>query len=326
MRFFFISLVSFTIFFVAFFYLNSSFKEFITNQLAAVIGINIQGVYDYQTNKGINRELSLGDSGREVKLVQQALHATLTDFPEKNISGYYGSKTSSAVSAYQKNNGLAVTGKVDNPTRNSLNEMYFKELCPDGSGNIPNDEILVKVNRSTSLEKDYIPQNLINVTNLVKTTSVVCLKQEVVPFLKRMFDDASQKNIQLAVTSGFRKPEIQGLIYKIWVRVLGEKGKEGVAEPLHSEHRLGTTIDLTGKTNNFVSADEKFHGTPEELWLRENAYKYGFVLSYPKDKTSITGYIYEPWHYRYVGLEAAKVIFDKKISVEEYFDSVSQNF
>lgn len=184
------------------------------------------------------------------------------------------------------------------------------------------DENLIQVNRNKSLPADYVPQDLINISGLVKTIGVVCIKQEATSYLKQMFDDASKQNIALAVTSGFRRPEIQSILYKLWLVIEGQKGKEGIAEPLYSEHQLGTTVDLSGKSIGYSSASDKFDGTIEGVWLKQNAHIYGFVMSYPEGKQQITGYIYEPWHYRFVGIEAAKQIFDTQISVEEYFSSL----
>jgi len=301
---------------------NSNFNEFVIKQVATVIGIDIRKVYDYQLRKGIRRDLAVGDTGKEVKLVQVALHSLRPDFPKENITGYFGERTSRAISEYQKEQGLLITGKLDAATRNKLNAVYFNELCPQGKGNIFSDDILIKVNRENSLPEDYIPGDLVDISKFVKTTSLVCLRQDVVPYLKSMMDDASSENIQLVITSGFRRHEIQSLIYKIWVSIQGEEAtKKEVAEPLHSEHQLGTAVDITGATNNYIGADPAFHGTPEDIWLKKNAHKYGFVMSYPENKSSITGYIYEPWHYRFVGIDVAKIIYKKKISVEEHFQA-----
>ena len=137
-----------------------------------------------------------------------------------------------------------------------------------------------------------------------------------------MILDAKKEGFEIAITSGFRRYEIQDLVYKIWSEILGiERVVNEVALPGHSEHQLGTVVDLSAKSNNFVGADDLFDQTHEFRWLEKNAYKYGFVLSYPKDKTNITGYIYEPWHWRFVGIDHSKFIHNRKISVEEYLNS-----
>ena len=310
-----------TTIFALYYFVSPRVNTFVTKQVALVIGIDINHVLAWSSQKGLNQNLKIGDSGKDVRLLQYALNKTTSGFSSRSIDGHFGKKTSIALSNFQKSKGLKVTGKLDSKTRVVLNDLYFKELCPDGQGNIYPDEMMIHLNKKIALPSDYIPDDLISVSDSIKTISIVCVKQDVAPFLKQMFDDAQTQGVALAATSGFRRPEVQSFILKTWLYIRGEKARDRVAEPLHSEHQLGTTVDLTGKSVGYISADDKFIGATEELWLRKNAYKYGFVLSYPKDKVSITGYDYEPWHYRFMGIDIAKQIFDEKISVEEYFAS-----
>ncbi len=202
-----------------------------------------------------------------------------------------------------------------------LAKVLGSEFCPKGQGGDFDDEILVYVNKEISLPSNYIPKSLVLIPKEVKTTNAICVKSEVVPYLKDMFDDALTQNINLAVTSGFRSEETQAFLYNALFKLKGEKAKDRIAKPLHSEHQLGTTMDISGESIGYVSASNRFIDTLEALWLEQNAYKYGFVLSYQKDKTPITGYDYEPWHYRFVGLETAQKIFEQKITIEEYLIS-----
>ena len=87
------------------------------------------------------------------------------------------------------------------------------------------------------------------------------------------------------------------------------------ARPGFSEHHTGLAIDI----DNIKTSYTDFDKTKEFIWMQENAYKYGFILRYPEDKVDITGYIYEPWHYRYVGVEAAKYIYENNMTLEEYY-------
>jgi D-alanyl-D-alanine carboxypeptidase len=89
-----------------------------------------------------------------------------------------------------------------------------------------------------------------------------------------------------------------------------------VALPGKSEHALGLALDLI--SNQYSELDEKQQTTAEAKWLAENCYKYGFILRYPPEKTNITGIVYEPWHYRYVGEEHAAKITERGITLEEY--------
>jgi zinc D-Ala-D-Ala carboxypeptidase len=304
----------------AFVYINDTgVKSFVQTQIATIIGIHPKVVYSYQKNKGLHRTLKVGDSGKDVLLVQQALHKLRNDFLIENVTGFYGEETKKAIASYQSENNLPVSGTINKDTREKLNEVYFKELCPDPQENIYRDELLIKVNRDKALSPGFIPSGLVKISDQVKTLGVVCVKSELVSPLVTLMQNASKDNITLAISSGFRRPEIQNIVYKIWTSVQGaQRAKESVALPLHSEHQTGAAVDFTGKSNAFIGADDFFADTIEDVWLQNNAYKYGFVLSYPKDKASITGYTYEPWHYRYVGVERAREIYDRKISVEEY--------
>lgn len=94
-----------------------------------------------------------------------------------------------------------------------------------------------------------------------------------------------------------------------------EKAKQWVALPGTSEHQLGLAVDINADTSK-STRDEVY------VWLGENAYKFGFINRYPEDKTEITGTIYEPWHYRYVGKEAAQEIYSQGICLEEYIEEL----
>ena len=133
-----------------------------------------------------------------------------------------------------------------------------------------------------------------------------------------MFMDGKKDGLILSVTSGFRRFEVQESILKATKAWKGDEAYKSVALPGHSEHQLGVAVDLSGKSVNYASTVYTFGNVPEGKWLVENSYKYGFILSYPKGKESITGYIYEPWHFRYVGVSFAKEIFDSEKTIVEY--------
>ena len=89
-----------------------------------------------------------------------------------------------------------------------------------------------------------------------------------------------------------------------------------VAVPGTSEHQIGLALDIV--SSEYMNLDEKQMETEDQQWLMENSWKYGFILRYPLDKSDITGIIFEPWHYRYVGKKAAKEIYEQDITLEEY--------
>ncbi|WOC32427.1 MULTISPECIES: M15 family metallopeptidase [Caproicibacterium] len=142
--------------------------------------------------------------------------------------------------------------------------------------------------------------------------------------LQSLLDACSSSGNRLILCSGYRSISKQTTLYQTEIRKVQAQGSSNAAEeaativakPGTSEHNLGLAVDFGCLTDQ--RCDEAFGDTPEGQWLMNNAYQYGFILRYPKGKESITGIIYEPWHYRYVGKEAAKEIHEKGICLEEY--------
>ena len=142
----------------------------------------------------------------------------------------------------------------------------------------------------------------------------------------KMIDDAAEDGYVINVTSAYRDYHWQTDLYNAEVQENLNKGmseskakdqaKTVVAEPGTSEHQTGLAMDVS--TEGSTDLLETYEDTPEGKWLHKNCWKYGFILRYPKGKENITGIIYEPWHFRYVGEEAAKVITERGITLEEY--------
>lgn len=174
---------------------------------------------------------------------------------------------------------------------------------------------LIVVNRWNVIPEDY-SVTLTELSNGQKVDS------RIYPYLQEMFDEMRAEGIYLIVREGYRTAEEQEKIFNENVQAYMNEGysearaeriaKEWVAVPGTSEHQLGIAVDInadkTQSTNNEVY-----------VWLAENAHNYGFILRYPQGKEEITGTKYEPWHYRYVGREAAEEIFNNQICLEEYF-------
>ena len=88
------------------------------------------------------------------------------------------------------------------------------------------------------------------------------------------------------------------------------------AKPGHSEHQTGLAVDVEGSNHDY----DDFENSKEFAWMKKNAHLFGFILRYPEGKTTITGFKYEPWHYRYVGKDVAKIIYEENLTLEEYYD------
>lgn len=130
---------------------------------------------------------------------------------------------------------------------------------------------------------------------------------------------AKAEGLNIYISSGFRSYSTQKSLYKRYVKRDGvEKADTYSARPGNSEHQSGLAFDV-----NIISS--AFIGTPEAIWLHDNCYKYGFILRYPEGKTNETGYIYEPWHFRYVGVELATTLYNGGdwITMEDYFGITS---
>lgn len=136
--------------------------------------------------------------------------------------------------------------------------------------------------------------------------------------LNLMKKEAKKQGIVLRELSGFRSYKTQAQIYSQNVREQGEElANMYSAKAGQSEHQAGLAFDLGG-LNRSTDLLETFGDTKEGKWLQENAHKYGFILRYMKDKEDITGYAYEPWHFRYVGIEHSTTIHEKGVTLEEY--------
>lgn len=221
---------------------------------------------------------------------------------------------------------------VDEPSTDelTLEAAYFNIIQnADGRNVIQNPlNTLSLVNKVFGLPENYIPNDLVRPNVLFSFGEAKLekslMREEAAAALEKMFAGARNDGIELAAVSGYRSYGRQDTIFNAEVEKVGkEKALEAVAMPGSSEHQTGLTMDISSKTNNF-NLDEQFGKTKEGVWLAHNAHEYGFILRYPKGKEGITGYMYEPWHFRYVGIKAATEIYKNKWTLEEYFDNVKK--
>lgn len=181
----------------------------------------------------------------------------------------------------------------------------------------------ILINKQNSLPIDYVPDNLVEYPeyNGVKIDSTVktLIVEHVLYEFYKMNEDAFKSGYYFILDSGYRSYEYQE---KVLAKNICEKGEEAysyVALPGSSEHQSGLAIDVALKRNGEYT--DQFDDSCDEIkWLHENCYKYGFILRYPKGKKDITGFNYECWHIRYVGLELSTYMHDNSIeTLEEYY-------
>ena len=182
------------------------------------------------------------------------------------------------------------------------------------------DSVTVLVNKQHSLSENYEPTDLVTVEvpTILENPEVNQLRKVAADALKEMFEQAKKDGIYLYARSGYRSYHTQVYLFDSYAKRNGEEAANKYsAKPGYSEHQTGLTMDVTSESVNF-QLTEAFGETKEGKWIAEHAHEYGFILRYPKDKEHITGYIYEPWHLRYLGVELATDIKETGLTYEEY--------
>lgn len=187
------------------------------------------------------------------------------------------------------------------------------------------DYLLALVTKQTYLGK-YAPDDLAVIPSEMIVENQrqwnYYLRREALGQLRRLWEDARGQGINLKVISAYRCYDTQQRLFDDYAARHGEeRANRFSARPGQSEHQLGTAVDFGG---TWADKTEAFAGTPEGTWLAENAHKYGFALSYPKDSEEITGYIYEPWHYRYIGVANALAWKESNLVLSEFLAAQPQ--
>lgn len=188
--------------------------------------------------------------------------------------------------------------------------------------------ITALVNKQNSVGETYEPTDLVklDVPTVLENPEVNQLRKVAADALKAMFEDAKKSDIYLYARSGYRSYQTQNQLFNSYVE---NHGKEAAArfsaEPGQSEHQTGLAMDVTSESVNF-QLDESFGETTEGVWLREHGHEYGFIIRYPQDKEDITGYIYEPWHIRYLGVELATKVYESGLTYEEYLEQEGNEY
>ena len=177
----------------------------------------------------------------------------------------------------------------------------------------PND-ILVLVNKNNKLLQNFIPENLETI-DIKYSNEGKMLKKVAKEAFEKLSSDALKLGYKIVAVSAYRDFSYQENLFNYYVEKYGEDyALNCSAKAGHSEHQTGLAVDVMGSNNSY----DDFELSDEFEWMINNAHKYGFILRYPKNKEKITGFKYEPWHYRYVGVEVAKIIYENKITLEEY--------
>lgn len=192
---------------------------------------------------------------------------------------------------------------------------------------VTDDKYLILVNKTNTIDESYEPENLIPVSDTHKNIE---LSETAEKALEAMFTEMRAQCFSgIFVTSAYRSYNYQNSLFNTYINTEMATGlsyyeaKEKVltysAYPGTSEHHTGLCVDLM--TSSMRELDESFADDPVYPWLLENAWKFGFILRYPEDKVDITGYSFEPWHYRFVGRYHAYKMYSQGLCLEEYLES-----
>lgn len=178
------------------------------------------------------------------------------------------------------------------------------------------------VNKQNTLPKKYEPKELV-VPNVsfaeYANSNTMGMHPEAAEALERMFEAAKGEGVTLLAVSGYRSYEYQENLYQRQKELHGQTYVDQyVAKPGQSEHQTGLAMDIDSPENTQLT--EAFQYTNAYKWLQQNSMKYGFIIRYEEGKEEITGYHFEPWHIRYVGIETATQIIEKEMTLEEYWE------
>jgi LAS superfamily LD-carboxypeptidase LdcB len=196
------------------------------------------------------------------------------------------------------------------------------------SQRIPDDGLLTIVTLTYGLSRDYEPKDLVELSayfaNDITLGYPTQLRRVAVHPLAMMIADMQAAGLKPTIISGYRSYSAQAIARQKWLEKEPERANILSAPPGFSEHQLGTVVDfgspelpeIVGQPD--IEFHTWFYKTSEGIWLLETAHKYGFTLSYPFEATELTGFFYEPWHYRYVGIEMATWLHEMGITLTEH--------
>ncbi len=174
-----------------------------------------------------------------------------------------------------------------------------------------------------ALPADYEPPDLVRVSLAFPATydggGDLLVREVIIEDLRALLAAADRSGIRLAVQSAYRSYAYQERTFDYWVDRDGYAAAlASSARPGHSEHQLGTAIDLRSLGGPPAWDLDDWAATEEGSWVASNAYRFGFVMSYPRGSKDLTCYVYEPWHYRYVGREVAEAVHDSGLTLREF--------
>ncbi len=277
--------------------------------------INYTKTYEYKFNKiGYNKEEVVVLKN---ELKDKQLDELLNHKYDKNITKlvkekyFIFNKLDDYLKYYKDNKDKGLTDVVAIINTNTNNDFYTNTKETDVSKNE-----LMLINKYNYLTASYNPDDLEVFTNVYAYGENQSLRKDAYDAFIEMWNSANKDGYKLIVNSSYRSYDEQKKIYDDYSSWYGEEDADKkAARAGYSEHQTGLAVDI----QSYCSQNKDFEECEEFTWLTNNAYKYGFILRYPKDKEYLTGYKYESWHYRYVDKKVSKYIHDNDITFDEYY-------
>lgn len=231
------------------------------------------------------------------------------------IFSFYKKDYQTRYENYQKNNSNLDAKDVVLRVNIGLDNSFYTN-----TKEVLDFNLYMLVNKYRYVGEYFQVANLVKVEEFAKEN--MYLEKNCMLAFTKMARDANSQGYNIRAISTYRTYEYQENLYNNYVKKDGVNNADTYsARPGFSEHHTGLAVDV----DNIETSYMNFENTKEFTWMMENAYKYGFILRYPKDKVDITGYMYEPWHYRYVGIEIASYIKENNITYEEYYYEFLEN-
>ena len=257
--------------------------------------IVVEILYLNSKNLSLEKELTLNQTALSIVQKNNTLLNNRLNFTEENL------KVANETNSNFKNQIDGITNMVG----------VLEKLSKTDT------ELLIKYSKIYFLNENYVPEKLSTIPEkyILEKDKVVQLHSDVIPFLTNMLENALSSGHTLLIASSYRSFSEQAYLKSQYRVTYGTGANKFSADQGYSEHQLGTTVDLT--TSDLGGLSSQFEKTDEYKWLLENAHRYGFVLSYPKENTY---YVFEPWHWRFVGVELATRIYNTRT----YFYAIDQ--
>lgn len=278
--------------------------------------------------------LTVGAKGEDVKKCQQRLKDL--GYLNGKVDGQFGGGTKRAVISFQRRNGLATDGVAGQDT---LAKLYADDAVAapgEEKVDVLYGDVPMLVNKEHLVDEFFIPDDLVLVSEIIKKDLATIKYKKTrgvrtaVEALKTMLEAAKEDGVgkKWQISAGYRSWDDQNNVLNAKINSYKSRNKgwssskarraalKSVAEPGASEHHLGLAFDVNRKGSS------SFAGTKNSDWLNEHCWEYGFIIRYEKSKEEITGFVAEPWHIRYVGVEYALYMRDHDLCLEEYIQGI----